>query len=116
MFRLIAVTLAATLCLPAAEVAKPDIRAVALEIPSGVPVRIKTTDKKAIQGKLTAVTSDGVTLQVVEKDQVTERTVPFAEMKSIKQTNKQMSSGVVVLITLGVLYGLGIIVGLALGG
>lgn len=116
MFRQIAITLATVLCLPAAEVAKPDIRAIALEIPSGVPVRVKTTDKKTVQGKLTAVTSDGVTLQVIEKDQITERAVPFAEMKSIKQTNKPMSSGAVVLMTLAVIYGIGLIIGLAIGG
>ena len=116
MFRLIAITLATTLCLPAAEVAKPDIRAIALEIPAGVPVRIKTTDKNTVQGKLTAVTSDGVTLQAVDKDQITERTVPFAQMKSIKQTNKPMSAVAAVLITLGVLYGIGLIIGLAIGG
>ena len=116
MFRPIAITLATILCLPAAEVAKPDIRAIALEIPSGVPVRIKTTYKKTVQGKLTAVTSDGVTLQVVDKDQITERTVPFAQMKSIKQTNKPMSAGAVVLIALGVFYLIGIIVvGIGLG-
>jgi hypothetical protein len=116
MCRLIAITLAVTLCLPAEQAAKPDIRAVALEIPTGVPVRIRTVSKQTIHGKLTAVTPDGVTLQVLEEDRITERAVPFTGMKSIKQTNKPMSGGKVVLITLGVLYAIGALIGLAIGG
>ncbi|HEY3442784.1 MAG TPA: hypothetical protein VGK29_18635 [Paludibaculum sp.] len=116
MFRLIAIILAATLCLPAAEVAKPDMRAVALEIPTGSPVRIKTLSKETVQGKLTAITTDGVTLQVLEKDQISERSVAFHDVKSIQQTNKPMSAGKVVLITLAVLYGIGALIGLAIGG
>jgi len=116
MFRLIALALAAALCLPAAEPTKPDIRTAALAIPTGAPVRIKTTAQQTVQGKLTAITSDGVVLQVVEKDVIADRSVPFAEMKSIKQTNKPMSSGKVVLITLAVLYGIGLLIGLAVGG
>ena len=116
MFRLIALVLSATLCLPGAEVAKPDIRSLALEIPTGAPVRVRTTGKQTIQGKLTAVSSEGVTLQILDKDQITDRTVPFAAMKSITQTNKPMSSGKVVLITLGVLYAFGALLSLAIGG
>lgn len=116
MSRLIAIFLTATFCLPAAEPAKSDVQTVALTIPTGVPVRIKTTAKQTIQGKLIGVESDSVILQIVERDRITERTVPFAQMKSIKQTNKPMSAGGVVLITLGVLYGIGLIIGLALGG
>ena len=115
MFRLTAVVLATTLCLPAAEVTKPDIRTIALVIPTGALVRIKTTSKQTIQGKLTNTTSEGVTLQVVEKDQITERTVPFADMKSIKQTNKPIGVGKTVLIALGMIYGIAFLIGLAFG-
>lgn len=116
MFRLIALVLAAALCLPAAEPAKPDIRAIALEIPTGSPVRIRTFGKTTVQGKLTAITTDGVTLQVLEKDRILERSVAFGDVKSIQQTNKPMSGGKVVLITLVVLYGIGALIGLAIGG
>ena len=112
----IAIFLAAAICLPAAESAKPNIRTAALAIPTGAPVRIKTTAKQTVQGKLTAVTSDGITLQVVDRDVIADRSVPFSEMESIKQTNKPMSSGKVVLITLAVLYGIGLLIGLAVGG
>lgn len=83
MIRLVAIILAATLCLPAAGTGQPGVRALALEIPSGALVRIKTTDKQTIRGKLTTLTAEGVTLQLLENDRITERTVPFNSMKSI---------------------------------
>ena len=116
MFRLTSIALAATLCLPAAELAKPDIRTVALEIPTGVSVRIKTIGKQTVQGKLVAITSEGVSLQMVEKDQIAERSMPFSDMKSIRQTNKPMSAGKVVLLAIGVTYGILVIIGIAIGG
>ncbi len=105
MFRPIALIVAATLCLPAAEAARPDIRAIALEIPTGAMVRIKTTDKQTVQGKLTAVSGEGVTLLLLENDRITERPVPFSSIKSIQQTGKPMSAGKGVLIFLGLFYG-----------
>ena len=116
MFRLTAIVLSTILCLPAAEVTKPDIRTIAREIPTGVPVLIKTTSKQSIQGKLANITAEGVTLQVVEKGQINDRTVPFSDMKSIKQTNKPMGGAKSALITLAVLYAFGALLSLAIGG
>ncbi len=104
MFRLIAIVLASTLCLPSVEAAKPDPRTAALVIPAGATVRIKTIDKQTIEGRLGATTPESVTVQVLAQNQISERTVAFAEMKSIQQTNKPMAQGKEVLITLGFLY------------
>ncbi len=116
MFRPIAMVLAATLCLPTVEAAKPDPREAVLVIPAGASVRIKTIDKQTIEGRLGATTSESVTVQILAKDQIRERTVAFAEMKSIRQTNKPMSAGKAVLITLGVIYSIAYIIVGASGG
>lgn len=105
MFRLVAIVLATALSLPAEKIAEPDNRAIALVIPTGVMVRIKTTSKQSIEGRLNAITPESVTLQVLVNDQIAVRTVPFAEMRSIKQSNKPMPAGKQVLITLGVAIG-----------
>ncbi|MBL0157796.1 MAG: hypothetical protein IPP47_11935 [Bryobacterales bacterium] len=116
MFRLIAIILAATLCLPAAENAKRDPRTDVLTIPSGAMVRIKTTGKQTIEGRLNASTPESVTLQVLTNDQITERTVAFADMKSIRQTNKPMSAGKQTMIALGMVWGILTLISVAIGG
>lgn len=111
MYRLIALVLATLLCVPAADAGEPDIRATALEIPAGALVRVKTTGKQTIHGKLIAISADAVILQLIENDRITERSVPFATMKSIKQTDKPMSAGKGVLIVMGVVFGLAWLIG-----
>ena len=110
MFRLIAFTLAATLCLPAEAFAKSDLRASARRVSKGGVVRIQTLAQKTVQGRLAEVTSDGVTLAVIEnyrineKYQITERIVPFAEMKSIKEINRLVPSNPLVRIAEAIVY------------
>lgn len=111
MYRLIALVLTTMLCVPAADVAKPSIRAATLEIPTGAMVRIKTTGKQTIHGKLVNISEEAVTLQLIENDRITERSVPFANVKSIRQTDKPMSAGKGVVIVLGVFIGLAWLIG-----
>ncbi len=111
MFRFIAIVLAGALCLPAADVNKADIRAIALSIPAGALVRIKTTDRQTIRGKLTAISAEGVTLQLLENNRIVERTAPFSSMKSIQETNRPLTAGKAVLIFFGVMFGLAYLIG-----
>ncbi|MBI5282904.1 MAG: hypothetical protein HY858_14560 [Candidatus Solibacter usitatus] len=106
--RLLAIVLSLTLCLPAAEL---DLRAKALQIPTGAPILLKTTARQTLRGRLNAVSDAGIAMQLVENNAIAERTVPFSEIKSLKQTGKPMHPGYVVLLTLGVLWLFGIIIG-----
>ncbi|MBI5086662.1 MAG: hypothetical protein HZB13_18960 [Acidobacteria bacterium] len=99
--RLLALVLSLTLCLPAAEL---DLRAKALQIPIGAPILLKTTASQTLRGHLKAVSDGGITMQLVQNNSISERTIPFAETKSLKQTNKRMHPGYVVLLTFGVLW------------
>lgn len=116
MFRLTTFVIVTALCLPAAESAKRDPRTAVLAIPAGAMVRIKTTNKQTVEGRLNGSTPESVTLQVLTNDQITERTVAFADMKSIQQTNKPMSAGKQVIIALGVLWGILTLISVAIGG
>lgn len=113
MFRLSALLLVAALCLPAKQIPKRDVRAIALEIPAGASVRIKLEGKQPVQGRLAAISEEGLTVQVIVRDRIEARSVAFAEMRSIQQTNKPMGAGAAVLITFGVIYSLGVIFALA---
>jgi hypothetical protein len=104
MFRLTAMVLAAALCLPAAQTAKPDPGSVAAAIPIGAMVRIKTLDKQTLEGRLTGFTGDGITVQTGEGPRLATRTVAFAEMRSIQHTNKPLSPLANKLIVIGVVW------------
>lgn len=106
MFRLTALVLAAALCLPAAQNAKPDPGSAAAAIPIGATVRIKTVDKQTLEGQLTGFTADGVTVQTGEGPRLATRAVAFAEMQSIQHTNRPLSPRANKLIVIGVVWAL----------
>jgi len=99
MLRLLSLLLISALLLPAA-----DVRAKALEIRSGTPIRINTTSKLTIRAKLLSVSSDSLTFQTVEGGGIVERTMPFSDVRSINPKKERMSSGKAVLITLGAYF------------
>lgn len=116
MHRLTALVLATMLGAPAAEVDKPDFRTLALAIPSGVRVRVTTMDKKTIQGRITAITADGITLHVIKRSQVTWRNIPYERMKSIRQMSDSLTFLDVARVPLDCAYLVGAITWIALGG
>lgn len=88
----------------------------ALALPPDSPVVVKTRAKAAYRGRLLAVTDSHITVRTLQSGAIADLTLPYADIHSIKRTDKPMSPAKVVLLTLGVLYGIygiGVIVGAA---
>lgn len=96
VYRLLAMLLATVCGLPAA-----DLRAKALDIPNGVKIEIRTKSREKISGLLRAVAEQGVTVEQTINQQISQRIIPFEEMKSLKYPRGGLHPGIVVVLTLG---------------
>ncbi len=87
----------------------------AMALPAESPIAVKTRSRESLKGRLKSVDENTLTMQVAQGNGVSSRTIPFQEITSLKRTDKRMHPAAVVLMTLGVLWGVGIVVGAALG-
>ncbi|MGJ5815068.1 hypothetical protein [Paludibaculum fermentans] len=93
--RLLALLLATVCGLSAA-----DLRAKALDIPNGAKVEVQMNSREKISGLLRAVSEQGITVELSAGQPVTQRTIAFEEMKSLKYPRNGLHPGVVVALTL----------------
>ena len=93
---------------------------IALSLPPESAVALKTKSKESLKGRLGAVSDDALPIRVPSSlpngTTITSRTILFTEITSLKRTDKPMSPAKVVLVALGVLYAVGAVIGLAIGG
>ena len=86
----------------------------ALALPPDAPIAIRTRNKARYRGRLLAVHENQLTFRTLQNGVMTDLAVPYAEIHSLKRTDKPMGAGKVVLLTLGVLYGAGVLIGAVL--
>lgn len=87
----------------------------ALALPLDSPIAVKTRSKAHYRGRLLAVTESNLTFRTLENGAIAHLTLPYADILSLTRTDKPMSPAKAVLLTLGVLYGAGLLFGLILG-
>lgn len=87
----------------------------ALALPPDAPIALKTRNKATYRGRLLSVNDTHLTFRTLQNGAISDLTLPYADIHSLKRTDKPMSPAKAVLITLGVLYGIGLVIGLALG-
>jgi hypothetical protein len=81
----------------------------ALALPPDAPISLKTRNKANYRGRLLAVNDTHLTFRTLQDGRISDLTLPYADIHSIKRTDKPMSPAKAVLITLGVLYGIGVV-------
>ena len=114
-FRWWAILLVCLLVLtPVRATAQPAAAVQLAAIPTGAPVSVKLKSKEKLRGRLDGLTADTFEMQIATGNSITTRTIPIADLQSIKRTD-QTHPVRIVLTTLGVLYGIGAAIGLALG-
>lgn len=104
--RLLALLLTIEGILPAA-----DVRARALDIPNGARIEIRTHAREKLTGLLRAVAEEGVTLEQTSNQQISQRLIPFTEIRSLKYPRRGLHPGIVAILTVGVIYGFGALLG-----
>ena len=107
MRNLIAVLLCSLLALPSAaqDVPKPTIQEQVVEIGQGVVVEVRLKKpKEKLRGRMGEVASGAFTLQIAKGSQLTDRTIAFGDVKSIKTVTKTTSTTTHVFATLGVIW------------
>lgn len=82
----------------------------ALALPPDSPIAVKTRNKANYRGRLLAVTESHLTLRTLDNGAIADLTLPYADIHSLKRTDKPMSPAKAVLLTLGVLYGIGLLI------
>lgn len=83
----------------------------ALALPPDAPISIRTRTKAAYRGRLLSVTDTHLTFRSLQDGKLSDLTLPYADIHSLRRTDKPMSPAKVVLLTLGVLYGTGVLLG-----
>ena len=104
--RLLALLLACTGILPAA-----DVRAKALDIPNGARIEIRTQAREKLTGLLRGVAEEGITLEQTVNQQLTQRLIPFSEIRSLKYPRNGLHPAATVVLTIGALWGVGLLLG-----
>jgi hypothetical protein len=89
---------------------------IALSLPPESAVALKTKSNESLKGRLGAVSDDALTIRVPNGTTISSRTIPFNEITSLKRTGKPMSPAKAALITIGIVYAIGAVIGLAVGG
>lgn len=106
--RLLALLLAGAGILPAA-----DVRSKALDIPYGARIELRTQAREKLTGLLRGVAEEGITLEQNVNQQLTQRVIPFSEIRSLKYPRDGAHPGIAVALSLGLIL---IIPSLLLGG
>lgn len=81
----------------------------ALALPPESAVVLKTRSRESLKGRLASVTEGALTLRMAVGESVATRTIPYSEITSLRRTDKPMSPAKAALLTLGILYGIGVI-------
>ena len=88
----------------------------ALALPEQCPVSVVTRARAVYKGRLLKVAENDLTLRTLVKGVISDVTLAYSDISKLRRTDKPMSPAKAVLITLGVLYGIGLAIGLAIGG
>lgn len=94
--------------LHASQTAKPTLKEKVVLINSGSVIEVVLKNKEKIRGRMGPVTDTGFDVQYVVKDQTTTRTVPFDDVKKVKQQRDE-GMGLGTKIAIGVLAGMGVL-------
>lgn len=115
--RALALLLVSMLTLTAA--GKPSPRAIAMELPDGALVRIKTLQKTTLEGRYLSRDDAGITIQSVRKnriDKLEQHVVAYSDIQSIQHTNKPWSTRKTTIASLLTIWGILTAISLAIGG
>ncbi len=88
----------------------------ALTLPEGAAVEVKTLNKKKLRGRVAEIGEESMTVQTTDGAAVHRETLHYSDIQSLKRTDKPMSPAKAALVTLGVLYAVGLVIGLIVGG
>ena len=88
----------------------PTVKEKALSIPPGSLVQVQLMSKAKLRGQIGSITNGGLTLKVANGNSIEDKTVAFAEVKSINQVGKGHSPAFWILIGVGAILALGPIV------
>ncbi len=96
---------------------KPTIKEQALKIGVGTATEVRLKKKKKLQGRMGTISSEAFVLQVAEGNRITDRTISFDEVQSLKKAgwSTTKKTAVIVVVVFGILLGVGLIVGAATG-
>jgi len=81
----------------------PTLKEKLLEVDPGTMLLVKLSSNENLRGRLPSMTDDGFTLQIAKGDKLSERTVAFSDVKSLKVEGKH---GAARTVGYGVLWGL----------
>ncbi|MFN7939447.1 MAG: hypothetical protein U0R19_39335 [Bryobacteraceae bacterium] len=94
--------------LQANQTVKPTLKEQVVLINPGSVIEVVLKNKEKFSGRMGTVTDTGFEVQYVVKDQTTTRTVPFDQVKKVKEERKE-GMHLATKITLGVLAGMGVL-------
>ncbi len=94
--------------LQASQSTKPNLKEQVVLMNSGSVIEVVLKNKEKLRGRIGTVTDTGFDVQYVVKDRATTRTVPFDEVKKVKQQHDE-GMGLGTKIAIGVLAGLGVV-------
>ena len=83
--------------LQASQAVKPTLKEQVVLINPGSVIEVVLKNKEKFSGRIGAVTDTGFDVQYVVKDQTTMRTVPFDQVKKVKQQREQVQQYVIQL-------------------
>jgi hypothetical protein len=115
--RVLAVLLASMLALSAAD--KPSPLAIAMELPDGAMVRIKTIQKATLEGRYLSRDDAGITIQSIRKnrtDKLEQHVVAFSDIQSLQHTNKPWSTRKTTIVSLLSIWAILTAISAAIGG
>jgi hypothetical protein len=117
LHRALALLLVSALALPAAQKLSP--AAVAMELPDGALVRIKTIQKSTLEGRYLTRDNTSITIQSIRKnrtDKLEEHVVAYSDIQSIQHTNKPWSSRKTTIASLLIIWAILTGISVAVGG
>lgn len=92
----------------ASQTAKPTLKEQVVLINPGSVIEVVLKNKEKFRGRMGSVTDTGFDVQYVVKDQTTTRTLPFDQVKKVKEQREQ-GMHLATKIAVGVLVGFGVL-------
>lgn len=102
--RIISLLLLFAMLLPA-----QDLRSVALQLPLGTPLYVQTKSRVIERARLVSVTDEGISILVLDGGALKEQAYRYSELRHLERRAGHMSAGRAILTTLGVVYGVSVV-------
>ncbi|MBN9659485.1 MAG: hypothetical protein J0H49_14980 [Acidobacteria bacterium] len=103
LFRCVSLLLFFAMLLPG-----KDLRSMALQLPPGSPLRVRTQSQIIEKARLQSVTDEGISILVLDGGSLKEQTYRYSELRHLESRGR-MTGGRAILTTLGVVYGISLV-------